>query len=367
MQILIVTHSLASGGTDRVAVHLANGFVQWSRVTLLNVRRPGPNAPLTGMISADVERVALDVKRGGRFLELLTSVPALVRAVRRLRPDVIMATGNNNSLYSLVGHLWNPNPHGRFFVKITNPIVRARDGWFKRGFRLWLYGIVLGRADGVLVLSRGERDVVARLYPHLASRVRIVCNPYVTPAMLALGHEHRRPCGTEFLVIGRLHHQKNIPLLLRAWALAAIPDGRLRIAGDGPMRAQLEALADQLGISGSVEFLGFRRDVPALLEESDCLVLSSDYEGLPAVVLEAFAAGRKVVSTDCFPEASELVGTAPGCVVVPCRDLGALADALRGTVNASHMDTIRLKERARPYAIDEAVRSHFDVIAPAAI
>ena len=359
MRLLLITHSLATGGTDRVAVHLANGFAQLCQTTLLNVRKPAPKALLAGLIDPAVERISLDRESKSRALDLISAVVDMVRHVRRLKPDLILATGNNNSLFAMIGHLANPNPQRRFAVKITNPVVRDKDRGIKRIFRSAVYRLVLGRCSQILVLSPGEGRNIAALYPSLADRIRVTLNPYVTPAMMA-APDPRETVGRdrEFLVIGRLHSQKNIPLLLQAWAIARPASARLRIAGDGPLRDTLIAQARALGIGPDVDFLGFQSDVAGLLLAAHCLVLSSDYEGLPAVVLEAFAAGCPVISTDSFPAAAELVGTAPGCQVVPCRDAPALAAAIREVAARPGSTATSLQQRALPYLIDNAIASH---------
>lgn len=359
MHVLLVTHSLATGGTDRVAIHLANGITKVARTTLLHAARPAEGANLIEMLDPAVERISLDQHGGSRAANLARALPGLIRAVRRLRPDLIVATGNNNSLFAYAAHRANPNPGGRFAVKITNPIVRARDKGGKRAFRRALYGMTLAGGCTVVALSEAEAAVLRELYPALAARVRVAHNPYVTDAMLAAASTRSRAGQPlSFLSIGRLHAQKNLPLMLRAWRSAGLAGARLRLAGVGPLEKDLRKLAEELGVADNVEFLGYRSDIAALLGSTDCLLLSSDYEGLPGAVLEAFAAGCPVIATDSFPAARELIGGAPGCHLVGCRDEAAFAEALRRFTCAARPDPQALCARALPYRIDAAVRSH---------
>src|SRR5690606_33267050 len=113
--------------------------------------------------------------------------------------------------------------------------------------------------------------------------------------------------GCRFVAIGRLVAQKNYPLLIEAFALHAWPEDRLTIAGEGPERSSIQSLIDQHELGDRVALAGHSDDVPELLDRSDVLVLSSDYEGLPAVIIEALAAGLPVATTDCCASMGWLV------------------------------------------------------------
>jgi L-malate glycosyltransferase len=108
-----------------------------------------------------------------------------------------------------------------------------------------------------------------------------------------------RPDGLLVLSVGRLTEQKGHVHLLEAipGVLEKFPDTVFAIAGDGPFRAELEARAQQLGVSKSVHFLGTRSDVPTLLQMAHIFALPSLWEGLPIAMLEAMAAGLPVVAT----------------------------------------------------------------------
>jgi glycosyltransferase involved in cell wall biosynthesis len=128
------------------------------------------------------------------------------------------------------------------------------------------------------------------------------------------------------LTAARLHEQKGHAYLLAA--AAQVPDATFVLAGDGPLRPQLEAQARELGISERCIFLGHRTDVPDLLALADLLVLPSLWEGLPVSVLEGMAARRPIVAT-AIGGTDEAVAHESGGLLVPPRDAGALASAIR--------------------------------------
>lgn len=104
-----------------------------------------------------------------------------------------------------------------------------------------------------------------------------------------------------FLAAGRLHEQKNYPLLLNAFKTSKerMPDAVLVIAGEGVLDRELKQMVSQLGLQENVIFCGRRDDMPELLNMCDCFVLSSDYEGFGMVIAEAMATMKPVIATDC--------------------------------------------------------------------
>jgi glycosyltransferase involved in cell wall biosynthesis len=133
------------------------------------------------------------------------------------------------------------------------------------------------------------------------------------------------PEGPHLLAMGRLHPNKGFDVLLRA--LALLPGARLALAGEGPERAVLEALAAELGVADCVRFLGWQQEVGGLLAGAEMLVCPSRHEPLGNVVLEAFAAGRPVVAAAVQGPAA-LVEQGVTGLLVPPEDPAALAAAI---------------------------------------
>jgi glycosyltransferase involved in cell wall biosynthesis len=128
------------------------------------------------------------------------------------------------------------------------------------------------------------------------------------------------------LTPARLHEQKGHAYLLAA--AARVPEATFVLAGDGPLRAELERLAAELNVADRCVFLGYRSDVSDLLAAADVFVLPSLFEGLPVSVLEAMAAERPVVAT-AIGGTDEAVTHEVTGLLVPPRDPAALAAAIR--------------------------------------
>lgn len=128
--------------------------------------------------------------------------------------------------------------------------------------------------------------------------------------------------------VGRHVAVKGLDVLLKAWALAGLPEGaRLTLAGDGPEHATLKALAQQLGVAQSVEFPGLVQDVPTLLAANNLYVQASHQEGLPNAVLEAMASGLPTVATRVSGH-EDVISDAHNGLLVPPADPEALAAAI---------------------------------------
>ncbi len=355
--ITLVAYAADQGGTTRVLNHLANGFAEAGhRVAILYCTSTGQAPDLEDMPRPGVESHALaDRRQRSRALGQIVTFLSYRRWLRKHRPDIVLATGNNINWFAALGVI-SAKTHARYYIKTTNPIVRQSDGAVAGRLRRAVYGLIFRRAAGVLTLSDAETTLLRKQFPAARDRFHMVHNAYLTDAFAAPEREGRADGPILLLGAGRLTAQKRFDRLLRAFAAANPRDARLRIAGDGPQRAALAALAADLGVADRVEMIGYTPDMPAQMAAADLFVLSSDYEGLPAVVIEALASNLPVVSTDCFASARELLADLPGCATVE-RSTEALSDALRKWLEAPPPRT-DLRRFALPYTTANAVASH---------
>jgi glycosyltransferase involved in cell wall biosynthesis len=136
------------------------------------------------------------------------------------------------------------------------------------------------------------------------------------------------------LTMARLDDQKGHRHLIDALAILAVrhPDLVTLLAGEGPLENSLRAQCAELGLAGRVRFLGYRRDVPELLEAADVVVLPSLYEGLPLVAIEALAAGRPMVATEVDGTPEVVINEQTGLLVPPANPV-ALAGAIERLLN----------------------------------
>ena len=162
--------------------------------------------------------------------------------------------------------------------------------------------------------------------------MRVIPNPVLSPAlgMLAAEEVSGDPVPATHLVLatGRLVYEKDFGTLLEAFALvhAREPRARLVILGEGPQRSRLEEQRHQLGLDDSVLFPGFAANPYAWMSRASVFVLSSLYEGLPTVLIEALACGAHVVATDCPSGPREILADGRLGALVPVGDAAQMAE-----------------------------------------
>lgn len=364
--ILITIHRLSYGGADRVAIHLANGFAQAGIPVGFAILRSGGEAESTllGLLRDDVSCWTAGAPTGSRHLELLRGLGFIHRLVSQARPSLVLASSNNMGLVTgLSSRLQKRGNRPAHVLKTTNPVLRPSDrGELRKHYRRRLYGFVFSHYDRILNLTDEERRTLSAMYPGEKHKFAVVKNPYIGPEML-IDESLSRTRPARILTLARMMPQKRLDILLTAFSLLERKDCRLTILGDGPERAQLEAMAKSLGIEDRVDMPGFVEDVVPWLHSARLFVLSSDYEGLPAAVLEAFACKVPVVTTDCFEGARALITNAPASAVVPRGNATALASAIDESLG-NDADLTALREIARGYEIAAAVASHLHELQP---
>jgi glycosyltransferase involved in cell wall biosynthesis len=210
--------------------------------------------------------------------------------------------------------------------------------WWMRG-RFAREGARLRHADGVIATSREQRAILARDYAVPEARLHDVWNgidvaafapaPRTSEALAQLGAEDGHPL---VLAVARLYQDKGIQHLLRAWprVRARVPGAALAVVGDGPYRATLEALRDELGLGASARFAGAApfAALPALYAACDVFVNPTvRINGYDLTILQAMAAERPVVVSNIGSVPTAVADGVDG-VLVPPGDAAALADAL---------------------------------------
>lgn len=332
MHVLVPIHAFEPGGVERVGLRLAERWrAEGREVTVLLGRDRG---------RCRDQRPELAYRRFAEPLptacwETIWMTVCLVRYLLRERADAIFCPGLTYTAPCAVAKLLLGRRCPPVLVKVSNDLDRPDIGrLLRRFYRAWLWA--QGRLlDQFVAIGPPMREPVARALRIAPEGVSVVPDPALSQAEI---EELSRPRdsdiggwegqGRRFLAVGRLAPQKNFTLLLDAFARIATAEDRLVIAGEGPCRAALERRVAHLGLTAQVSLPGHVGDVTQLYRNADALVLSSDYEGVPAVVIEALAAGLPIAATSCCDSMPWLLGEGRYGALVPRGDAAALACAM---------------------------------------
>ena len=352
-RIAIFLPSLLVGGGSFVALEVAKGLVRRGlAVDLLLARAEGEYLE---RVPGGVRLIAFD------SWHPVTSLPKLVRYLRRERPEALVATLRSSIAVALTAK--------RFFAKDLPTIVLQQvvlGGEFEySGFasRMLLRAVegLLPCADAIVAVSRGVAEDLERRVPAASHLVQTIWNPVVgceQSEKAALPVEHPwfgDPRLPVLLSVGRLEFQKDYPTLLRAFAeVVKSRPAHLVILGEGPDRDNLTALARQLGIADRVDFPGFEPNPFAWMARAQVFVLSSRYEGLPTVLIEAMACGTPVASTDCPSGPGEILEGGKWGRLAPVGDWRSLAQAIVETLD-NPASPEGLIARAGAFSVDSAI------------
>ena len=297
-RLAIFAPSMAQGGAERGALKLAEGLTRRGfEVDLVLAAAEGPRLP---EVSPDVRIVDLRARR------VLTSLPRLIAYLRREEPLALISYLDHANVIALTACRL-VRYRGRVVVVEQNTLSEAAKHGKSRRDRLMpqIVRAVYPRADYVVGVSSGVVDDLARFTNLPAEKLKVVFNPIVTPDLKERTKEPvEHPWFTDgskvFVAVGRLRPQKDFRTLLQAFSrVRAARPARLLVLGEGPERSDLEKLARELGVADDVSLPGSVENPYAYLSRAVAFVLSSRWEGLPTVLIEALACGLPVIATDC--------------------------------------------------------------------
>lgn len=331
-RLAIFLSHLGGGGAQRAMVNLAGGMAARGHdVEIVLSRAVGP---LVEQVPPPVRIVDLGAPR------VLASLPRLAARLRRERYDAMVSALEYVNLVAI----W-----ARALSRVSMPLaiceqnnlsaassrpLRRRQRWIPalaRRFYPW--------ADSIVAVSDGVADDLVEVLGVPRDRIRTVHNPIVTPTLRALAdapldHPWFRPGEPPVaLAVGRLSPQKDFPNLLQAFArLRRRRPARLVILGEGAERKRLEALVGELGVRDDVALPGFVANPYAYMRRAGAFVLSSRFEGLPSVLIEALYCGAPLVATDCPSGPREILEGGRWGALVPVGDSEALATAIEAAL-----------------------------------
>lgn len=360
--ILQILPSLRGGGAERMAINLANEWaLRGYDVEFALMEKAGV------FLTAVSPGVHIHDLKAVRFRE----VPRLLSAYFRERqPEITLVHMWPLTSAAILAWRLAGSP-GRLFVcehtclsehvsrDLSTPLAAV-----KASLRL-----THSRATGVVAVSQGAASDLARLMGLPDCSIQVIHNPVVPadlqPRISTDPAERQRlwqgNFSRTFITIGSLIKSKNLMLLLDAFSdLAEDFNAGLVILGEGPEHQALEQRIQELGLQERVRLPGFDPNPDPWLRSADLFVLSSDFEGLSNVIIEALAAGTPVVSTACPHGPDEILDRGRYGVLVPVGDRAALSLGIRAALNRS-WNPEDLQRRSLDFSIPTQASAYFEL------
>lgn len=359
-RLAIFIPSLNGGGAQRLILKLADGFVRRGYcVDLVLAQATGPYLP---EVPNTVRIVNLKAAR------TLFCLPALIRYLRQNRPIALLSALDYANLIALWASRLAGDPT-QVVVSEHNTLslaIQHARGWHRRllpALMRWFYPW----ARQIVTVSQGVAEDLPRVTGLDPARIRTIYNPVIVPdldekANAPFAHPWFAPGEPPVLLaVGRLVPQKDFSTLIRAFArLRQTRAARLIVLGEGAERSALETLIRELNLEEDVSLPGFILNPYPYMARASAFVLSSRWEGLGIVLIEAMYLGTPVVATDCPHGPREILHDGKYGQLVPVGDEEALAKAIETAM--AQVSVSPPRESWQPFEVQTVVDQYLHTL-----
>lgn len=355
--IAFVIGSMRTGGAERATLNLANRIsAEGFQVDLVLLHRSGE---FLSQVSEKINVIHLNRRKASQGIKVFT------RYLKMMKPDYLLVVQNHIQLMALLS-IRRASWKGKLILNEQSTFSKNLQGL--KGFvQKVISRILFSRVDAFTAVSQGVKEDLEREIPSVKNRISVIPNPIVTTHLLsikdnAVNHPFFEKGNLVIVAAGRFAKSKNFELLIRAFSkLEQRGKVKLIILGDGERAHSLKQLVADLNLNDSVSFPGFVADPAVYFSKAELFVLSSDYEGLPGVILEALACGCKVVSTDCESGPREILANGKYGWLAPVGDEVSLTKTIQLALNTP-VDAKKLVERAMDFHEDKVVSQYLKLL-----
>ena len=329
-KVALFLPSLTGGGAERVMVSLANGFIE--RGYLVDVVLVKAKGLYLRLGSIQFRVVDLNCSR------VLPSLPGLITYLKTERPNAVLSTLDRANILLPIARGLAKVPT-RVVVRPTNCFIsKTQHQDLRERLMPLLMRSSFSWADGVISVSNYLKEEIAEITKVPQSKIHTIPNPIVAKDIARANDPLDHPWFQTkqppvILGVGRLNKQKDFPTLIQAFAkLRKQQPARLIILGEGQEREHLESLVKKLCLENDVSLPGFVDNPFQYMKRAAVFVLSSRWEGMPNVLLQAMACGTPVVATNCLGGSAEILENGKWGKLVPVENVESLSSAIAETL-----------------------------------
>ncbi|BCR05797.1 glycosyl transferase [Desulfuromonas versatilis] len=337
-KISIFLPSLYGGGAERVMVNLANGLIELGyQVDVVLAKKDGK---FFNLLNSKIEIIDLRSKR--TFLCLF----GLIKYLKKDKPTALISGLDHANIICILAQkisragcrsiiTLHANFQPTYDDETINNIVKIKQ----KAFDCFI-GLIFPFANNIIAVSEGVKEFYQNKYKLPKNKMKVIYNPVIDNSLKEKAKEPLdHPWFSQehtpiILCVGRLSAQKNFKDAIYAFCeVRKHIKAKLVFLGEGEERLSLEEIIGKCGYKEDIEMLGFVSNPYKYLSRSSVFLLSSLFEGLPTVIIEALSLGIPVVSTDCPSGPSEIIGQNKYCRIVPVGDIHGLANGILEVIN----------------------------------
>lgn len=359
--ITLFLPSLRGGGAERVMVNLARGFAeQGFKVDLVLTKAEGP---YLSQIPSNVRVIDLNAHR------VLYSILGLIRYLRQEKPQAILSALDHANVVSVWAKKLSrvPTP---VLVTVHSTLSRASANATSIRVRITplLVRIFYPWADAIVAVSEGIANDLSDLTGISRKKINVIYNPIINDELIQKSNQKindewvNQSEAPVILSVGRLTEAKDFETLIQAFK--KVHDkikSKLLILGEGEKRNELEKLINSLNLEDDVRMPGFVENPYVYMRRASIFVLSSKFEGLPTVLVEAMACNLPIISTNCTSGPSEILENGKYGKLVPVGNIDMMAEAILDFINNKQIMKLKYDNLDR-YTVEKSTENYIKLL-----
>lgn len=338
-KVMFFLPTLGGGGAERTVIQLANSFAEQGLNIHLGVcDLTGVKAKLLPEVSPKIELVNFDCGR------VASAIKPLKLRMQAEQYDCLVATQTHTNIIAAFAKKLAGVNTRLIFREVSTPSKNMKTQGIAKFMLKTLVNWTYPMAQQVVCVSKGVESDFCEYYRYKKNNLSTIYNPvlddaYFEKLQAPVQHRFFKDGTKVILAVGRLTEAKNFGLLIRSFKALhdQYAETRLIILGEGELRAEFEALVQELGLTDVVDLPGFDANPYAYFKYAALFVLSSNWEGLPGVLIQALASKVKVVSTNCPSGPMEILDNSKFGLLVECNDQAGMTKAMQQAIFADYV------------------------------
>lgn len=339
-KVMFFLPTLGAGGAERTITQLANAFINKDiSVSLVVCDLTGKKAKLLHEVDPAINLIDLDCGR------VVKSFSPLRKLIAESNYDAIISTQTHANLVCIFAKVSARSSSTLIVREVSTPSKNSKKtGAAKKALQA-LVKSAYRYANTIVCVSNGVQEDFKRFYNYKMDNVTTIYNPvlddsYFEKLKAPTENAFFQPKTKVILGVGRLTEAKNFQLLIKSFSelYKQHPECRLIILGEGELREELEKLVDCLQLNDVISLPGFDPNPYAYFKYCDLFVLSSNWEGLPGVLIQALASNIKIVSTNCPSGPAEILAQSKYGILTECDNVQAMSVAMDDALYGHYVD-----------------------------